>query len=218
MGSLNVQCVFHASKNLTVGFTFFSDMVAFLIVVLAQVLGADIRQAVANAPDPRTIHPTAMPRFSSKGPPTDNDVRWASQVKEIISKGYMHTLAESGGNPTLLQSSKLGGKPTTTAVKKAEPQVFVQVTLSLILPTFSVIHTHFFLQVGKFQLKWANGTPKGLPKPETPSQFGIMYDMSTPWSNIVEDIRDHVDGKLQKGVNGIRFMESWVISANLQNH
>jgi hypothetical protein len=31
--------------------------------------------------------------------------------------------------------------------------------------------------------------------------------MSTPWSDIVADIRDHVDGKLQKGVNGIRFME-----------
>jgi hypothetical protein len=103
-------------------------------VVLAQVLGADIRQAVANAPDPRTMNPNAMPRFSSKGPPTDDDVRRASQVKEIISKGYMHTLAKSGSNPTLLQSSKLGGKPTTMAVKKAEPQVFVRVRYYLFYP------------------------------------------------------------------------------------
>jgi hypothetical protein len=39
----------------------------------------------------------------------------------------MHTLAKSGGNPTMLHASKLGGKPSASTVIKAKAQVFVKV-------------------------------------------------------------------------------------------
>ena len=56
-------------------------------------------------------------------------------------------------------------------------------------------------------MKWVNGSPEGLTKPEQPPAYGKLYELSSPWSEVVMEIRSFLDAKLQKGVNGIRFMD-----------
>lgn len=64
-------------------------------------------------------------------------------------------------------------------------------------------------QVKKIAIKWASGGSKGQHKPDGPQPFGKLYPLSSSWSDIVTDVRAHIDAKLQKNIFGMRLMDRW---------
>lgn len=83
-------------------------------------------------------------------------MRHAEFVRNSMKASYEHTLAKSGGNPTLLQGPKIGGKPSITG-NKPEPQLFVRVNyLPLFCHCLDLIHPSPGHQV-QHQADWCYG-------------------------------------------------------------
>src|ERR1700742_3649294 len=101
---------------------------------------------MANPPDPRNGSANIMPRFSSRGPATEEartlpkpltssfnadfiafqETQKANDVLETMNRAYGHVLSKANGNPTMLQAPKIGGKATGMSKKPAQLFVHVQ--------------------------------------------------------------------------------------------
>ncbi|KII90162.1 hypothetical protein PLICRDRAFT_53262 [Plicaturopsis crispa FD-325 SS-3] len=137
-------------------------------------LGAAVDQAFHNAPNPRA-HKAALPQVRTREA-SEMDIIEAEQVHQTMRNSYHHAVGSSAGGP--LQGPKVPSVPFGAKASRSATSKVVML----------------FLKVTKFQVRWAAGGVKGPNFTLIP--YGKMYPLSSPFSEIEENIRTEVDSQL----------------------